>query len=98
MECATGQVIRVTSATYGRDDNTVCPGPGGPCPASDVSAMVQAECESRNSCYVSPVILGDFDPCYGILKYLQFTYECVNAAGDPVLQSGFGLGCPVRTW
>ena len=84
MECPTGQVIRVTSATYGRDDaNTVCPGPGGTCPAVDVSAQVLALCESRRICNVSPASLGGIDPCVGVSKYLQFSYECVDPAGDP---------------
>jgi hypothetical protein len=82
MECAAGEVIRVTSATYGRDIPTVCEGPSsGNCSAVDVSAQVRAACESRNTCYVSPGSLGGLDPCYGVRKYLEFSYTCVDPAG-----------------
>jgi hypothetical protein len=90
MECAPGEVIRVTSATYGRDNDTVCEGSSsGDCSAVDVSAQVRAACESRSSCYVSPVWL-DVYPCFGIRKYLEFSYTCVDdPAGGSVLRQGW---------
>jgi hypothetical protein len=87
MECAPGKVIHVTS---GRDIPTVCEGHSGDCSAVNVSAQVQAACESRSSCYVSPELLRGLDPCYGVRKYLEFSYTCVDdPAGGSLMRRGW---------
>jgi hypothetical protein len=76
IACPSGQVIEVTGATYGRQVDATCPGPGGPCTASNVINTIRARCNGQSSCPLDPTGLAD--PCSGVRKYLEVRSSCVQ--------------------
>eukprot|EP00058_Branchiostoma_floridae_P019221 XP_002604710.1 hypothetical protein BRAFLDRAFT_80319 [Branchiostoma floridae] len=84
LSCDAGKVIEVVAATYGRRDPNICsnnPISNTDCAAAGVMQKVKTSCDGQSSCPVvaSNSVFGD--PCSGVQKYLEVTYNCVNAGG-----------------
>ena len=83
IACATGEILSVISANYGRLDSTTCPHSAMSntnCRSPTSLAIVQEKCQGASSCQVSanPSTFGG-DPCMGTYKYLEISYSCVDA-------------------
>ncbi|KAK7930451.1 hypothetical protein WMY93_006846 [Mugilogobius chulae] len=84
LSCDQGQVIDVTSASYGRRDSSTCSA-GRPedqlqntnCERS-VTDRVAEMCNFQSSCSVRASNSEFGDPCVGTFKYLKSTYDCVS--------------------
>ena len=79
LECDAGKIIQVTSAIYGRQTASVCPGNHRNlnCAAPNSLAVVQGLCEGKQSCQVAASGKLFPDPCRGTDKYLHLTYSCI---------------------
>ncbi len=86
ISCHVGDVINITSASYGRTQpySDVCPGPGSwdnnACVASESHAVVGAECDGKSICHIpnNNQAFGNIDPCPGAHKYVNVTYNCTG--------------------
>jgi hypothetical protein len=85
VNCPSGQVISVVSASYGRQDTTTCnfdyAYPDAlldtTCRAANSLVPTVNECHGRQSC--APTVSNGAmfgDPCYGTIKYLEIFYKC----------------------
>ena len=85
VNCPSGQVISVVSASYGRQDTTTCnfdyQYPNAlldtTCRAANSLVPTVNECHGKQSCapeVTNGAMFGD--PCYGTLKYLEIFYKC----------------------
>ncbi|XP_035670035.1 uncharacterized protein LOC118411665 [Branchiostoma floridae] len=88
LSCDAGKVIEVVAATYGRRDPNICsnnPISNTDCAAAGVMQKVKTSCDGQSSCPVvaSNSVFGD--PCSGVQKYLEVTYNCVNAGGADLI-------------
>ncbi|CAL6315431.1 unnamed protein product [Bathycoccus prasinos] len=92
IECGTGTVAKINSATYGRLKNGVCGnGSNTTCAARDGKycghgknqqcqdsfSVVGAQCEGLQSCQVGASNGVFGDPCWGTFKYLTVNYDCI---------------------
>jgi hypothetical protein len=96
--CYGGLVINVTSAYWGRNQSTLCPGPGsdGYCPLVDITAAVGKPCNGGTNCYAQP---SGSAVCTGIYKYLLVTYACVvkpTCSGAAYLSGVTCVPCPAN--
>ncbi|XP_068762183.1 ZP domain-containing protein-like [Montipora capricornis] len=85
ISCEGGATISVLEATYGRDDNETCPSEfvlTTNCSAAGSLSVVQGICNDQASCNLSASNSVFGDPCFGTVKYLRVTYECIEAP-DP---------------
>jgi hypothetical protein len=92
LGCATGSVLNVHGAFYGRGDTHTCYDQAmargfapellafTECWLPEALGAVQRECEGKTGCELSHNILPD--PCYGVYKYLQVDYRCVKPGGS----------------
>uniref|UniRef100_A0A3P9DMH8 SUEL-type lectin domain-containing protein n=1 Tax=Maylandia zebra TaxID=106582 RepID=A0A3P9DMH8_9CICH len=81
LSCDEGQVIVVSWAYYGRRDTTTCSDGRPVSQIQNVNCFwpgsmdyVTTSCNGKNSCTVEAK--SSEDPCYGIYKYLETTYDC----------------------
>ncbi|XP_077978220.1 uncharacterized protein LOC144433736 [Glandiceps talaboti] len=80
LHCEIG-TIHIVHASFGRSDETTCPGPilTTSCHSPNSMVLVQERCESKQSCSI-PASNGVFtDPCGGTKKYLKVGYHCEGA-------------------
>jgi hypothetical protein len=91
LSCSNGLVINVTAAAYGRALSNLCPGPGGLCPAANITMALGGQCNGRTDCSATPS--GGVDPCPGINKYLQVSYACAVRPMCPGATYLAGLAC-----
>ena len=88
LTCKADQIISVTSAMYGRQNNSICPhegvqSNGSFCACDDSLDVVQRRCNGRQSCAIEAsnnAFCGD--PCSNIYKYLEIEYTCINGTYD----------------
>ncbi|RVE70231.1 hypothetical protein OJAV_G00062790 [Oryzias javanicus] len=106
LQCATG-VINIQSAFYGRADMYTC-SEGRPtsqltntmCSLSGVEDFIRNSCDLRTSCEINMNDIRTSDPCPGIYKYLQTTFNClpsihVIACEHDELQLSCTPGCVI---
>ncbi|XP_076597562.1 L-rhamnose-binding lectin SML-like [Chaetodon auriga] len=86
LTCNTG-VINVRSALYGRVNSETCSEGRSPqqlantsCFQQDTLEAVKKQCDGRKVCVLDMTVIGAFDPCPGISKYLDTNYTCVPPA------------------
>ncbi|XP_078667374.1 L-rhamnose-binding lectin CSL3-like [Branchiostoma floridae x Branchiostoma belcheri] len=88
LSCSSG-MIHIMAALYGRKQTGICSGPvlTTNCESSTSLSTVKSKCEGHSSCSVqaSNSLFGD--PCHGTVKYLEVTYQCVDAAGPRTVQA-----------
>jgi len=89
ISCEMGE-LNIVNAWYGRRSSNICKGDGsansvcnGPGTIVNLRNKVQADCNGQASCVLeaSNEYAGS-DPCPGSDKYIQVTYECVEAEGS----------------
>ena len=82
--CPNGTRFHLEDAIYGRTDNTMCSlNNGSSCVAKGTLITSRGICSpEEQSCtiWASNYIFGD--PCPGIHKYLNITYECKDKNGN----------------
>ena len=90
MRCSSGR-INVSLFRFGRWSISVCSNIGEPpgsssslCSGYDLVATVGSWCNFKSSCEFD-VYPGKFndDPCVGIFKYLEWSYECSLSLPPP---------------
>ncbi|XP_006816495.2 uncharacterized protein LOC102803376 [Saccoglossus kowalevskii] len=83
LHCNSGS-IHVIHASYGRADETTCPGPfqTTSCHAQNSVQLVQQQCEEKSSCSILANDAYFGDPCSGTAKYLQVRYHCQSAQSE----------------
>ena len=88
IKCPNGR-IQVEHAFFGRKDNITCRSSNGILSSGYICETnnstldkVHEKCEGQRSCeiYVSSYMFDD--PCPGIQKYLNITYECSTENGN----------------
>ncbi|GLV34932.1 Calcium-independent receptor for alpha-latrotoxin [Carabus blaptoides fortunei] len=82
LECPSGQVIDIISASYGRTNAHTCPNAAVSnqnCAADSTQFIVSNSCNDKPKCtvYASYEIFGD--PCLGTYKYMDVRYKCVQS-------------------
>lgn len=87
-----GTTINITFANYGRTSRTTCEHPYGlerlhndtDCRAPKSLEVVKELCQQRVSCTLTAdaTLFGE-DPCYGIYKYLEIDFECIESRPCP---------------
>ncbi|XP_077967717.1 uncharacterized protein LOC144421957 [Styela clava] len=79
IECASGKVIQIVDAMFGRIDNNICSSAGSEnsCMATGALQKVRNTCEGYAQCSLtaSSQIFGD--PCPGVNKYLKVDFMCI---------------------
>uniref|UniRef100_A0A8D3BTV9 SUEL-type lectin domain-containing protein n=1 Tax=Scophthalmus maximus TaxID=52904 RepID=A0A8D3BTV9_SCOMX len=76
------EVLFISSAVYGRGDNTTCSSGrsaselGNVNCSSEVTDKVAERCNGKSSCIVGGFNLMFGDPCVGTYKYLDVSYTC----------------------
>ncbi|XP_057179947.1 macrophage mannose receptor 1-like isoform X1 [Triplophysa rosa] len=102
LSCDQG-TIKVLSAIYGRTDRQTCSAgrPDGQisnvqCTLSTSLSVVATRCDGETSCsmVVSDTVFTD--PCFGIYKYLNVSYECVEA--PPNSSKAYIINTSSTTW
>ncbi|XP_066304554.1 lymphocyte antigen 75-like [Branchiostoma lanceolatum] len=88
LSCDAGKVIEVVAAAYGRSDPNICsnhPISNTDCAAAGVMQKVKTDCDGLTSCPVvaSNSVFGD--PCSGVQKYLEVTYNCINTGAADLI-------------
>ncbi|XP_014854512.1 PREDICTED: L-rhamnose-binding lectin CSL3-like [Poecilia mexicana] len=81
LRCDKGEVIHVTSATYGRSDQKTCIAGQ---PANQISNIhcsrssdkVGQRCNGKQHCNIGASNSMFGDPCVGTYKYLEVDYIC----------------------
>ncbi|KAI8521387.1 hypothetical protein Bbelb_011410 [Branchiostoma belcheri] len=84
LSCDGGKVIEVVAATYGRSDPNICtnrPISNTDCSAAGVLQKVKTSCDGQTDCRVTASNSVFGDPCSGVQKYLELTYNCIQAPG-----------------
>merc|ERR1719186_15202 len=82
ISCPGDEVISITSAMFGRQDQTTCPSYwpwnqwSTDCQAAGAMAAMETRCRGKNSCQVKADISVFGDPCDGTEKYLKVCYSC----------------------
>ncbi|XP_008395586.1 L-rhamnose-binding lectin CSL3-like [Poecilia reticulata] len=76
-----GEVISVTSATYGRSDQNTCITGSLPSQITNVqcsnsSNKVAQSCNGKQNCSITAENSVFGDPCVGTYKYLEVEYSC----------------------
>ena len=86
IQCPNGTTIQVEHSFFGRKDNVTCPSNNGFLNTGAICQLypleVHDKCQGKPSCkiWASWYVLGD--PCPGIHKYLNITYECSTENGN----------------
>jgi hypothetical protein len=87
INCSNG-LINILNASYGREDIVKCCfgsavntyGAAIVCSNtscySNKTEYFQSNCNFKNSCTIFDTSFSD--PCYGIYKYIEVTYECIS--------------------
>nr|ATU82767.1 secreted Lectin-like protein [Pristhesancus plagipennis] len=83
LTCHKGYTIDIRTAVYGKKNPLYCSMAGNKvndCSAGNALDIVKFKCNRKERCTLlaSNNVFGD--PCYGIFKYLDVTYDCI--AGD----------------
>uniref|UniRef100_A0A224XD11 Putative rhamnose-binding lectin-like protein n=1 Tax=Panstrongylus lignarius TaxID=156445 RepID=A0A224XD11_9HEMI len=79
LSCPKGQVIRILTAVFGKKDSRYCNQPGAyvtNCEAGGTLDYAKYMCDFRQNCTLNNMVNKFGDPCLGIWKYLDVTYEC----------------------
>ncbi|XP_035501404.1 L-rhamnose-binding lectin CSL3 [Scophthalmus maximus] len=82
LQCDDEEVLFISSAVYGRGDNTTCSSGrsaselGNVNCSSEVTDKVAERCNGKSSCIVGGFNLMFGDPCVGTYKYLDVSYTC----------------------
>jgi len=77
LNCPAGQQIAVSSAFYGRRSKTVCGSNNNiNCVAGNSQQKLKSLCNGKQSCAINPSNTVFGDPCRGVVKYVEVTYEC----------------------
>ncbi|XP_041801938.1 L-rhamnose-binding lectin SML-like [Chelmon rostratus] len=86
LSCDSG-VISVQAALYGRTDRQTCSEGRPPqqlsdtqCSPQDAVDVLRTSCDGRKVCELTANDVRTSDPCLGIHKYLDTTYNCVPAS------------------
>jgi len=89
LACPPDSFINITSAVFGRTDNTICPfgniSQTNCSESTQTLSALQAICTGEKNCDVEALSYYFGEPCAGIYKYLTFEYSClpcVNTYGD----------------
>jgi hypothetical protein len=85
FSCPTGKTIQLANAFYGRNSPNVCPGPNSgtttTCNDSFAQATLLGIVNGKNNATVKMANIdksGPFlDPCAGVFKHFDVTYNCV---------------------
>ena len=83
INCPLDQTIQITTATYGRTDNSTCYSNAEQCAKTncmlDVTSIVSNYCQSKTNCILTASInTFGYDPCAGTYKYTKLDYNCVT--------------------
>jgi len=85
ISCASGQIMSITTAVYGRGETSTCVHSAMSdigCAASGSLSSVQTLCNGKTSCGV-PASNSQFgDPCVGTYKYLNVAYSCADSTSS----------------
>ncbi|XP_057193280.1 C-type mannose receptor 2-like isoform X2 [Triplophysa rosa] len=100
LSCDQG-TIKVLSASYGRTDRQTCSA-GRPdyqisnvqCTLSTSLSVVATRCDGKTSCSLNSAVFTD--PCGGTYKYLNVSYECVEA--PPNSSKAYIIDTSSKTW
>merc|ERR1719186_89090 len=82
ISCPGDEVISITSAMFGRQDESTCPSYwpwndwSTDCQAAGAMSAMETRCRGNNSCQVKADISVFGDPCGGTEKYLKVCYSC----------------------
>ncbi|KAI5094814.1 rhamnose binding lectin-like precursor isoform X1, partial [Silurus meridionalis] len=93
LACASG-VIQVASTIYGRTNRHTCTFNRQPfgCARTNCAmgtSVIADRCNGRRNCEVKTDLLGSPDPCYGIYKYYQTTYNCITGREVVICEQGY---------
>ncbi|XP_070546833.1 L-rhamnose-binding lectin CSL3-like [Ptychodera flava] len=80
LECPAGEIISISTGTYGRKDKTTCSHAqtdDTDCRADHTRFILQEQCQGKRTCYASAFNSVFGDPCPGTYKYLKFDYRCI---------------------
>jgi len=79
LQCPVGHVIRVIDAFYGRKSTTICSERDvTDCSAVGSRQIIETLCNGYQSCRIDPRNTIFTDPCRGVRKYVEVTYQCVQ--------------------
>ncbi|XP_056605089.1 macrophage mannose receptor 1-like [Triplophysa dalaica] len=99
LSCEQG-TIKILSANYGRTDGQTCSTgrPAGQlsnvqCRLETSLSAVATRCDGKTSC---SMVVDFTDPCNGIYKYLNVSYECV--AAPPNSSKAYIIETSYKTW
>ena len=79
IKCFSNEVIHVKNANYGRTATNICgTSSTTTCYSTNSFDIVSNNCEGKQTCTIEAnnSIFGD--PCFGIEKYLEVVYQCVQ--------------------
>ncbi|KAJ7393801.1 hypothetical protein OS493_003463, partial [Desmophyllum pertusum] len=79
IDCFEGTHIRVSTASWGRQDSITCPNGDMSytnCHDPNSVNVVRNLCNNRGTCYLTANNDEFNDPCPGTYKYLQVTWTC----------------------
>jgi len=95
ITCPADSFIDITFAAYGRTSTPEPTCGRGPeslgsdsCDLGSAQSTVEAACESQPSCSFN--VTNEFfgaDPCPNVVKYLNYTFECIEEPGDTELSA-----------
>lgn len=84
LRCNNSEVIHLTSAMYGRLNQSQCVGENDTvainanCSSQTALSTLRALCDGKYSCVIRPSTSLFGDPCPTTTKYLQAEYECAG--------------------
>ena len=83
ITCPYGQVIKVENANYGRTSQIPCQNSRKyittNCKASNSLQKTKEICEGKRTCILRALNTVYGNPCPGVIKYLEFRFQCVNS-------------------
>ena len=78
IECEIGYVISVTSATYGRSDETTRKSQMNyKCTSINVQRAVHAKCDGKQVCRLTASNQEFGNPCSEVAKCLKLNFQCI---------------------
>ncbi|XP_007234690.3 rhamnose-binding lectin [Astyanax mexicanus] len=98
LNCDIG-LIKVKSALYGRTDSAVCSAGRSPSEIQDTKCSmsipeISERCDGQTACELRPDLLGVTDPCPKTYKYLNTTYNCLEARVSMICEGSYStLNC-----
>lgn len=109
ISCDAGKVIEIQNSWYGRQDADTCNGreltnyshsvPEGGCQRDSTSYLAD-RCDGKRACSIKMTNADIGDPCYGVTKYSNVDFKCINECNvldaQPVFQEGSEVECKTR--